>query len=308
METTKKKHDFESSLKSLDTEEFIDIHFYRPIGFQWALLFKKLNISPNAVTIASIFIGVAAGVCFYFDELWITITGMLLLIWANSYDSADGQLARMTGKNSPLGRILDGVCGDLWFISIYAAICFRLTPEWGIWIWVLGAVAGFFHSKQASMADYYRNIHLLFLKGESGSELSRSDKLEADFVKLSWKKDFIYKLFGIFYLNYTKEQEKSTPKFQKLMETINSVYANKIPNEFRQQFRQKSLPLMKYTNMLSFNTRVIVLFIGLLLNIPWVYFVFEITVLNIMLIYMVVTHENFSKNFQSQLLKVKTVQ
>lgn len=68
---------------------------------------------------------------------------MLLLIWANSYDSADGQLARMTGKKTPLGRILDGTAGDCWFIAIYAAICLRLTPEWGIWIWIFAAITGF---------------------------------------------------------------------------------------------------------------------------------------------------------------------
>ena len=301
MEQSKTKHTFESTLKSLDTEEFIDIHFYRPIGYQWALLFNKLDISPNTVTIASIFIGIAAGICFYFNDLPINVVGMLLLVWANSYDSADGQLARMTGKTSPLGRVLDGTCGDLWFISIYAAICLRLTPEWDIWIWILGAVTGFFHSKQAAMADYYRNIHLLFLKGESGSELSKADKLEADFAKLSWNKDFIYKLFGLFYLNYTKGQEQLTPKFQKMMETIHKVYANKIPDEFRRKFRNKSLPLMKYTNMLSFNTRVIALFISLFINMPWLYFAFEMTVLNSMLIYMVVTHESFCDKFSKEI-------
>ena len=97
----------------MDTEEFIDIHFYRPIGYQWALFFNKLGVSPNSITIASIFIGIAAGICFYFQSLAINVIGMLLLIWANSYDSADGQLARMTGQKSALGRILDGAAGDL---------------------------------------------------------------------------------------------------------------------------------------------------------------------------------------------------
>ena len=162
MSETKSTPSLESTLKSLDTEEFIDIHFYRPIGNQWALLFNKLGVSPNSITIASIFIGITAGICFYFQSLAINVIGMLLLIWANSYDSADGQLARMTGQKSALGRILDGAAGDFWFIAIYAAICLRLTPEWGIWIWLLAATTGFFHSKQAAMADYYRNIHLLF--------------------------------------------------------------------------------------------------------------------------------------------------
>lgn len=295
------KPTLESTLKSLDTEEFIDIHFYRPIGYRWALLFNKMGVSPNAVTIASIVIGVAAGICYYPTDLAINILGMLLLVWANSYDSADGQLARMTGKKTPLGRILDGAAGDIWFITIYAAICLRLTPQWGIWIWVLAAITGFFHSKQAAMADYYRNVHLLFLKGKSGSELSYSPHLKVHYQEMSWRREFIYKLFETFYINYTVGQEQLTPQFQRLMNKIRTQYAGQAPESFRVAFREKSLPLMKYTNMLSFNTRVIALFISLLIDLPWVYFLFEMTVLNAMLVYMIYTHEQFCKRFMDEL-------
>lgn len=302
MSETKTSPTLESTLKSLDTEEFIDIHFYRPIGYRWALFFNKFGVSPNSITIASIFIGIAAGICFYFQSLPVNVIGMLLLVWANSYDSADGQLARMTGKKTPLGRILDGFSGDLWFIAIYAAICLRLTPEWGIWIWVLAAVTGFFHSKQAAMADYYRNIHLLFLKGKDGSELSHSPQLKENYKKMSWKRDFIYKLFETFYINYTVGQEMLSPKFQRMMQIIRTRYQGQAPEWFRTAFRQKSLPLMKYTNMLSFNTRVIALFVSLFIDMPWLYFVFEMTVLNAMLVYMIYTHEHFCDKFSKELI------
>lgn len=290
-----------STLKSLDTEECIDIWFYRPIGYRWALLFRRLGVSPNAVTIMGIFIGIAAGVCFYYPNLRVNMVGMLLLIWANSFDSADGQLARMTGQKSPLGRVLDGFCGDVWFFTIYVAICLRLMPEWGLWIWVLAIVTGSYHSKQAAMADYYRNIHLLFLKGRAGSELSHSQAVEASYRRITWHGDFVYKLFEMFYLRYTRSQERSTPRFQEMMAVIRRDYADEAPEWFRTAFRARSLPLMKYTNMLSFNTRVIALFVSLLIDMPWLYFAFELTVLNAMLIYMVRTHEHFCAQFTMQL-------
>ena len=43
-------NEYKQSLKSLDTEETIDLWFYRPLGFAWAKLFSKLGIKPNAVT------------------------------------------------------------------------------------------------------------------------------------------------------------------------------------------------------------------------------------------------------------------
>ena len=176
----KKESAYRQSLKSLDTEEGIDLAFYRPIGYMWARLAARLGITPNAITIASIFLGIGAGICFYFDSMAVNVAGMLLLIWANSFDSADGQLARMTRQYSRIGRILDGVSGDLWFAAIYIAICLRenvtsaffMAHPW--LIWVIAAVTGICHAKQAAMADYYRQFHLYFLKGETGSGLDRA--------------------------------------------------------------------------------------------------------------------------------------
>lgn len=291
----------ESTLKSNDTEEFIDIHFYRPIGYRWALLFQKLGISPNAVTIASIFLGVGAGVCFYFDNIWVSLLGIFLLIWANSYDSADGQLARMTKQFSALGRVLDGFAGNLWFASIYIAICFRLYPEWGYSIWVLAIITGLFHSKQAAMADYYRNVHLLFLKGKSGSELDNSVELRKKYKELSWSKDFWSKIVLFFYRNYTVGQENSSPRLQELFKHIRGTFGEVAPESLRRDFREKSLPLMKYTNILSFNTRAIALCISILIGLPWLYFVFELTILNILLVYMIARHESICKVFTSDI-------
>ncbi|MDR3060614.1 MAG: CDP-alcohol phosphatidyltransferase family protein [Dysgonamonadaceae bacterium] len=291
----------ESTLKSRDTEEFIDIHFYRPIGYRWALFFNKLGVTPNQITVLSIFIGIASGVCFYFDELSIRILGVFLLIWANSYDSADGQLARMTGQKSELGRILDGVCGALWFISIYISLILNLFPIWEGYILVLVLFAGFCHGMQARMADYYRNIHLLFLKGKKGSELDNSKEVWIRYKSKNWRKEPVEKIFELNYFDYTRQQEKMTPRFQKMIKEIHKKYAGKAPEWFCREFREKSLPLMKYTNMLSFNLRAIVLSISVLSGFPWVYFVFELTVMNILLAYMVWKHENICKELTEHL-------
>lgn len=296
-----KKPTLESTLKSSDTEETIDIYFYRPIGYRLALFFQKIGITPNAVTIASIFIGIASGVFFYFDNIWMTLLGIFFLIWANAFDSTDGQLARMTKNFSPFGRALDGFAGDLWFASIYIAICLRLMPVFGFWIWILAAVAGYFHSKQAAMADYYRNIHLLFLKGKSGSELDNSEELSEKYKKESLKNNWFNKIYLFFYRAYTKGQEDWTPGFQQMFKTLKDKFGDDFPESFRTEFRGKSLPLMKWTNILSFNTRAIVLFISMLINHPWIYFVFELTILNIILVYMVYTHEGICRKFTEQI-------
>lgn len=295
-------NNLEATFKSQDTEEWLDIHFTRPLGLMWANLFNRFNVHPNVVTLLSIILGAAAGVMFYYPDLLHTVAGILLLVWANLYDSADGQLARMTGKKTMWGRVLDGFAGDVWFFAIYAAICLRLTPEWGIWIWLLAAASGFiFHAKQCQLADYYRNIHLYFIKGKSGSELDSSQKLRADFRALTWCKDPVSKTFLYFYGNYTRSQEMQTPAFQRFYAALRGRFGEQIPQTLRDDFRRGSLPLMKYANILTFNTRAIVLYVVMLVGQPWLYFVFEVTVMTLIYCYMRSRHEGLCRELTARL-------
>lgn len=304
------KTQLEATLKSQDTEEWLDINFTRPLGLLWARFFNHFDIHPNVVTILSIILGVAAGVMFYFPDFTHTIIGILLLVWANLYDSADGQLARMTGKKTRWGRILDGFAGDVWFFTIYAAICLRLQGqnipgtevEWGLWIWLIAAFSGLVcHGKQCQLADYYRNIHLYFIKGEQGSELDNFAKLRQELKQLSWRKDGMWMVFLYFYGNYTHSQEQMTPAFQRFREALKARYAGQpLPQELRTAFRQGSLPLMKYANILTFNTRAIALYISLLIGQPWLYFVFELTVMNGLFFYMRACHEALCRRLMQQ--------
>ena len=299
--------EYKASLKSMDTEEHIDLYFYRPLGFLWAKFFAWLGVTPNVVTIISIFLGVAGGCLLYYGQpelAWVNWVGMLLIVWANTYDSADGQLARLTKQYSRLGRILDGLSGDFWFVAICVALVLRevdfgdallgsFFQEHQWMIWTMAVVSGISHAKQAASADYYRQFHLYFLKGEQGSELDSTAQLRPQFEAMSWSKDFWSKLTAWGYLGYTAQQEAFSPSMQRLRAVLRERYgtAEAIPMEFRQWFRQQSLPLMKYTNMLSFNTRTIAMFISVLVNVPWLYFAFEIVVLNLMLVYMTLRHE-----------------
>ncbi len=299
------KENYKSTLKSSDTEETIDLFFYRPVGYMWALIARKLGIHPNTITIASIFLGVGAGIMMYYNDFWVNMTGMLLLVWANSYDSADGQLARMTKQYSQLGRILDGVAGDLWFAAIYIAICLRephtslFFNEYPWLIWIMAIVAGICHGKQAAMADTYRQFHLFFVNGKS--ELDNSADLKKQLSETP-KSQWFKRLTLTFYIGYTKQQESTSPSMQTLRQDINKKWPDgEIPQWFRDEFRAASKPLMKYTNILTFNWRAITMFISLILKMPWLYFAAEITVFNFIMIYMIFRHERICRRFSKKI-------
>ena len=67
--------------------------------------------------------------------------------------------------------------------------------------------------------------------------------------------------------------------------------AEQMPQSLRDEFRKGSLPLMKFTNLLTFNSRAIIIYITCLAGVPYIYPIIEITVFTAMYMYMHKTHE-----------------
>jgi hypothetical protein len=70
----------------------------------------------------------------------------------------------------------------------------------------------------------------------------------------------------------------------------------------RQRFRADSLPLMPITNILTFDTRAGVLFLSVIIGMPWIYFVFEATALELLRHWMIHTHETFCQKYIDELI------
>ena len=290
------------SVKSSETEENIDIYFTRPLGLLLTLFYKALNIHPNVVTVIGIAIGILSAYMFYFADLYHNILGVLLLTLANLHDSADGQLARLTGKKTLIGRMLDGFSSNAIFTCIYIAIVFRIYNEnipflsctWQMWGFLLCLLAGVFgHSRQCAVADYYRQIHLFFLKGKEGSELDTSEAQTPIVDEAIKNKRWVELAFFFNYRNYCRSQEKVTPEFQKFYKAYLAMEIK--PEALREEFLAGSRPLIKWTNFLTYNWRAITLFVACLANIAWLYPLIEFTLFNVVRSYMRNKHEALCK-------------
>lgn len=303
-----------ATLKSADTEGNFELYVTRTPGYLWALLFKALHVHPVVVTLLSIVIGAASGYFFYFDgDLRMTAVGILLLVWANWYDCADGQLARMTGKRTLIGRILDGFAGDVWFFCIYLALALRLQSApmpftdgglpLGVVTWPLLAYAGFIcHGRQCAIADYYRNVHMWMQLGRERCELDSYADVCSRYAALSWKSAaWFEKLYLYFYRSYCQGQEDQAPAFVAFRQAVSNRWGDDVPQRLRDDFRAKSLPLMPTTNLLTFDFRVGVLFASLLLSVPWVYPIVEVTLMEYWRHRMRHTHEAFCRDFTNRL-------
>lgn len=163
------------AFKAYEIEEFVDIHFFRRVGIVIAYAARGIGFSPNAVSVVSGLVGGVGGALLATDRfVWL---GVALIVAHGAFDSADGQLARMTGQVSELGRLLDGLGGYVTHAAAYIAIALRVVWGGGSW-WVVGVglLAGAATALHAQMYDYHRTAYsAIVLKGRTAMAEPWSD-------------------------------------------------------------------------------------------------------------------------------------
>jgi phosphatidylglycerophosphate synthase len=146
------------ALKSAEIEELSDIYFFRPLGRLVAAAGKAIGLSPAALTLIGALVGIAGGALLYREQLGLI--GFAILILHSILDSADGQLARITGRVTELGRVLDGLSGYATHAAIFVALALGLIERGAsssVFLWML--LAGAATAIHAGMYDYHRSIY-----------------------------------------------------------------------------------------------------------------------------------------------------
>jgi phosphatidylglycerophosphate synthase len=155
------------AFKSVEIEELADVYFFRPLGSLVARGARATGTTPSGLTIAGAFIGMAAGALLYDERLGLIAFALLIL--HSIVDSADGQLARMTGQVTELGRVLDAAGGYVTHVAIFLAIGANLLHRgWSglILVWML--LAGIATAIHAQMYVYHRDSYIAVVtKGQA---------------------------------------------------------------------------------------------------------------------------------------------
>lgn len=149
------------AFKAYEIEELVDVYFYRRLGIAVAHAARALHLTPNGVSILAAIIGIAGGALLYDEDL--AVWGWLLLVGHGIFDSADGQLARLTNRTSELGRILDGVAGYFTHVAIFVALALQAIERGaGPTIWVSTVLAGISVAVHAQLYEYHRVSYTRF--------------------------------------------------------------------------------------------------------------------------------------------------
>jgi 1L-myo-inositol 1-phosphate cytidylyltransferase / CDP-L-myo-inositol myo-inositolphosphotransferase len=194
------KHAETRLMKSLwkTTDGVMSRYVARPISLRVSRLLAPLGVTPNQMTVVSMLIGLAAAPFFLVSDPKIQVIGGLLFAAHSILDGCDGELARLTYRESRFGGLLDFFSDNLVHIAVFACMAFgwsaQVSATWPLYFGA-GAVFG---TAGSAYAVYWLTLRN---KGQSGPVYTSvsagpSRQLTKILDELS-RRDFIYLVLAL---------------------------------------------------------------------------------------------------------------
>ena len=240
------------------------------------LLLSSLGIYILLQNLISMLFGVTSGFLFATGEHTYVMAGAILLQLMIIFDCADGQLARMRGESTLLGRMLDGMVGYLMFTSAYIGLSLHyllLHPgSYGIFFFMVAA--GVFSAVQSSLYDYYRTefaritVNGRLLPGDNADELE---------IPFRW----MYHGYGV-YQNLFAQSHK------RLLDFLARGYPKgQLDETAKEAYKKANRRVIRGWNILGDNTRLAAILAAVILSRPQWYFFFIIGPVSVILVFMI---------------------
>ncbi|WP_068070755.1 CDP-alcohol phosphatidyltransferase family protein [Novosphingobium lentum] len=282
-------------MRPRELQDPLNLYLYHPLSWQLARRLAATPITPNMVSVFGGLMVVAAAAAYTgLAWPWGAWLGLFLHMGWHVVDGADGDLARLTGRSSPLGEMVDGVCDYVSHIVLYFALGAFLQGQIGwvalAWMWA----AGISHIVQSNHVEVQRRFYLYWMHGTPWLHHSRDAFAE--------KRGF-QRIFQVIAVGYLRLAAGMTPHALRIDDAITAAHGHperlaRIRAEVERGFR----PLLVVLKLLGPNPRALVLGASMLMaNSPLWYFVYQAVILNLLLVVSVWLHNRAAKRVAKRL-------
>ncbi|WP_374531840.1 CDP-alcohol phosphatidyltransferase family protein [Novosphingobium sp.] len=280
-----------------ELQDPLNHYLYHPLAWQVARQLAKTPLTPNMVSVFGGLMVVLAAVCYAWLPYPVSAAlGMTLHMSWHVIDGADGDLARMTGRASPIGEMVDGLSDYLSHIVLYLIMGWVLSHGDGVaagWKgWALIVFAGISHAIQSNHVEVQRRQYQYWVYG---TPWLRSSHGQADSAtSRSWAATLVSAYIGLangmtpFALKVDAEIAKAKDNPDRLAEIAAAV-------------RAEAPPLLLLCKVLGPNPRAIVLGISMFLGTPLWYMIYQSVVLNVLMAISVTAHNAAAKRIASKI-------
>lgn len=280
-----------------ELQDPLNHYIYHPLAWQLARGLARTPITPNMVSVFGGLMVVAAGIV-YANLAWPVgaALGMALHMGWHVVDGADGDLARMTGRTSPIGEMVDGVCDYASHIVLCLILGAVLAGEAGFFSgstgWILLIVAGVSHAVQSNHVEVQRRQYQWYVygtpwirhsHGQAGSATSKS-------------------LFGVFVSAYLNAASGMTPHALRIDAAVDAAKGDPARlAEIAAAVRAEAPPLLFMCKVLGPNPRAIVLGLSMFAGKPLYYMIYQAVVLDLLLVVSVLMHNAAARRIAARI-------
>ncbi len=266
-----------------EIEEPTNRLFIHPLSWTLARHCAFWGIHPNVVSLVGLCCGLGAAVAYGFGRHgWSCVLGFILMVLWHILDGADGQLARLTGKASELGKVMDGLCDHGTFVALYGAIALSSIPQVGAEAILLAAAAGVSHFVQANAYERQRQLYefVVFRK---------------PVLNPTW--DVVPAVLRPVYRGYVAVQQWLSG--ERWLVSIVGIGPS-IPEHVQGAYRRLFRPVVHGWSVLSSNYRTIALFLACLAGMPLAFFWWELIGLTTALILLLAWTRRRQRQFMQE--------
>lgn len=162
-------------------------YLYYFFSLRLVYLIRKTSISPNAVTLFSLFLALLGCVEFAVGARTNVLAGLAFVQVSYVFDCADGQLARYKRQFSPYGGWLDQIADRIKEFAVFFTLAYGYTRIHGtdvrIWMWAMVALFTLY------LLEYYGQIRSPLNAVAAAKDATSAPPAEPDtFARLqSWR-------------------------------------------------------------------------------------------------------------------------
>jgi phosphatidylglycerophosphate synthase len=149
-----------------ELEDWLNGQLYHPLSWRLARRLAPTSITPDMVSAGGA-VAIMLAAAAYSQLAWPlgVALGLALHMSWHVLDGADGDLARFTGRSSPHGELVDGICDYLGHIVLYVTMGFIAAGQIGTLGWALMWAAGASRVVQAAHYEGARRQYQLVVYG-----------------------------------------------------------------------------------------------------------------------------------------------
>jgi phosphatidylglycerophosphate synthase len=258
-----------------ELQDWLNFRLYHPLAWRLARLFARTPVTPNMLSVVGGLMVIAAAVAYVQPGWpWPALVGLTLHMAWHVIDGADGDLARLTGRSGPIGEIVDGICDYASHFVLYVILALMLQTHLGWFAWVPAVTAGVSRIVQANYAEVQRRQYQWWVYGVSWLRTGQPDGLAGNRVLAALRAA---------YLGLSRYIARHATQIDAAIAGAagDPVHLDRV----RSAVRREAPRLLAGVPTLSANLRTIFLGLSMLAGSPMYFFLYEVLVLNAVLVW-----------------------